>query len=310
MGPGSAILASFGAAAVPVLLPGGEGTTWRAGDIVLKPAGDPRAARWTAEVYRILGGRSGPDFRVPEPVRAVWPGGGGDWVAGDPDSGAWAAWRWLPGQPADWSGCSPRWPRLLAVSRAFHAALAGLPAPDWLGTDGSPWTLADQMAWGERDPQDILELAPPGLAGQIRRLLAALRPIGLPAQLVHGDLTGNVLFAGAEPPAVIDFSPYWRPAALAVAVAAVDALTWYGADPAILDELAGEPETGQLLARAHAGRLLTEVLIRGPRGGVAGNQAALDTVERTARPVTGLILGRLALVLSPVRKPREAERRV
>jgi len=40
---------------------------------------------------------------------------------------------------------------------------------------------------------------------------------------------GNVLFADASPPAVIDFSPYWRPAGLALAVAAVDALMWGGA---------------------------------------------------------------------------------
>jgi len=295
MRPGSAILVSFGAAGDPVLLPGGEGTTWRAGDIVLKPVGDLRMARWTAEVYRILGDRSGAGFRVPEPVRAVSAGGDGDWVAQEPDGRAWAAWRWLPGAAADWSGRSPYWPRLLAASQAFHAALAGLPAPDWLGTDGSPWTVADQVAWGERDPRDILRSAPAGLAGQVRQLLDALRPVGLPVQLVHGDLTGNVLFAGSGPPAVIDFSPYRRPAGLAVAVAAVDALTWHGADPAILDELAGVPEAGQLLARAHVGRLVTELISRGPRGGTAGgtagDPAGLATVERTARPVTSLLLG-------------------
>ena len=38
-----------------------------------------------------------------------------------------------------------------------------------------------------------------------------------------------MLFADASPPAVIDFSPYWRPAGLALAVAAVDALMWGGA---------------------------------------------------------------------------------
>ena len=38
MRPGPAVLASFGATAGPVSLPGGEGTAWRAGDVVLKPA--------------------------------------------------------------------------------------------------------------------------------------------------------------------------------------------------------------------------------------------------------------------------------
>jgi len=285
MRPDPGVLAAFGARADPVPLPGGEGTAWRAGEVVLKPAGDPRVARWTADLYRdlapsgLLAGRD-PGFRVPRPLRAA----AGDWVAG-----GWVAWQWLHGEPASWAGVSPFWPRLIAASRAFHAALAGRPAPPWLGRDGSPWTAGDQVAWGERDPGSILAAAPGPLAGQLRGLLAALRPVRLPSQLIHGDLGGNVLFSPASPPAVIDFSPYWRPAGLALAVAAVDALTWGGADPAILGELDGEPGIGQLLARAHVGRLVTEVVSR------RGDQGGLDTVARTGRPVTMLILARLAL---------------
>ena len=87
------------------------------------------------------------------------------------------AWQWLPGEPASWAGVSPFWPRLIAASRAFHAALAGRPAPPWLGRDGSQWTVGDQVAWGERDPGSVLAAAPGSLAGQLRSLLAALRPV-------------------------------------------------------------------------------------------------------------------------------------
>jgi len=297
MRPDPGVLAAFGARANAVPLPGGEGTAWRAGQVVLKPAGDPRVARWTAELYRDLGLLAGrdPGFRVPRPLRAAARDGAArdgaarDEAAGDWVAGGWVAWQWLPGQPASWAGVSPFWPRLIAASQAFHAALAGRPAPPWLGRDGSPWTAGDQVAWGERDPGSVLAAAPGPLAGQLRGLLAALRPVRLPSQLIHGDLGGNVLFSPASPPAVIDFSPYWRPAGLALAVAAVDALTWGGADPAILGELDGEPEIGQLLARAHVGRLVTEVVSR------RGDPGGLDTVARTGRPVTMLILARLAL---------------
>jgi uncharacterized protein (TIGR02569 family) len=299
MRPGPEVLASFGASADPVSLPGGEGTAWRAGEVVLKPAGDPRVARWTADLYRGLdplgpmAARQDPGFRVPRPLGTA----AGDWVTGDPVTGAWVAWQWLPGEPADWAGVSPFWPRLIAASRAFHAALAGRPAPPWLGQDGSQWTVGDQVAWGERDPGSVLAAAPGPLGRQLRSLLAALRPVRLPAQLIHGDLGGNVLFAGASPPAVIDFSPYWRPAGLALAVAAVDALTWRGADPAILDELAGQPglsrpEWNQLLARAHVGRLVTEVV---SRRGDPDPSAALETVARASQPVTVLVLAQLAV---------------
>ncbi len=287
MRPGPAVLASFGASADPVSLPGGEGTAWRAGQAVLKPAGDPRVARWTADLYRDLDtvtARPDLGFRVPRPLRTS----AGDWVAQDPLGGAWVAWQWLRGEPASWAGVSPSWPGLIAASRAFHAALAGRPAPPWLGRDGSQWTIGDQVAGGERDPGTVLAAAPGPLAGQLRSLLAALRPVRLPAQLIHGDLGGNVLFAAGEPPAVIDFSPYWRPAGLALAVAAVDALTWSGADPAILDELAGEPELDQLLAHAHVCRLVTEVVFR------RGDPGSLETVARTSQPVTMLLMKRLA----------------
>jgi len=301
MRPGPEVLASFGASADLVSLPGGRGTAWRAGEVVLKPADDPRVARWTADLYRDLNpqdpldplaARRDPGFRVPRPLRAVAEGGAtGDWVAQDPLAGAWVAWQWLPGEPASWSGVSPFWPSLIAASRAFHAALAGRPAPPWLGRDGSQWTVGDQVAWGERDPGSVLAAAPGPLAAQLRSLLAALRPVSLPAQLIHGDLGGNVLFAAGEPPAVIDFSPYWRPAGLALAVAAVDTLTWSGADPAILDQLADQPDLDQLLARAHVGRLVTEIV---SRRGDPDPSVGLETVTRTGEPVTALVLERLA----------------
>ncbi|MGH3177812.1 MAG: hypothetical protein ACRDPF_28535, partial [Streptosporangiaceae bacterium] len=200
MRPGPEVLASFGASADPVPLPGGEGTAWRAGEVVLKPAGDPRVARWTADLYRDLAlldppgpsaarrdpldpvgpvgplaVRRDPGFRVPRPLGTA----AGDWVAPDPLAGAWVAWQWLPGEPASWAGVSPLWPRLIAASRAFHAALAGWPAPPWLGTDGSQWTVGDQVACGEREPASVLAATPAPLNGQLRSLLAARRPVPL-----------------------------------------------------------------------------------------------------------------------------------
>jgi uncharacterized protein (TIGR02569 family) len=224
------VLAAFGAdGVVPVRLPGGQGTTWRAGQVVLKPADSVRVGRWFADVYDEL---NGPGFRVPRPVRAVT----GDWVAA-----GWTCWRWVAGAAADWSGVSPRWPELIAVSRSLHAALADVRVPPWRNAGENPWVIGDQVAWGERDPGPLLGPPAGQLAEQVRQLLAALRPVDLPDQLIHADLAGNVLFAAGMPPAVIDFSPLERPAGLPLAVAAVDALQWYQALPEVLDQLADEP---------------------------------------------------------------------
>jgi uncharacterized protein (TIGR02569 family) len=270
------VLAAFAAGVVPVRLPGGQGTTWRAGALVLKPADSVRAGRWFAEVYDVL---NGPGFRVPRPVRAV----SGDWVAL-----GWTCWQWVPGSAADWSGVSPRWPELIAVSRALHAALAGVSVPPWRGTEeDNPWVIGDQVAWGERDPGALLGPAAGELAGQVKLLLAALWPVRLPDQLIHADLAGNVLFADGRTPAVIDFSPLERPAGLPLAVAAVDALRWHQALPEVLDQLADEPELDQLLARALIYRHVTEIIRHAGTPGI-------DRVARAGQPVTDLVLTRLA----------------
>jgi uncharacterized protein (TIGR02569 family) len=269
------VLASFGVVGtVPVRLAGGRGTTWRAGQVVLKPADSVREGRWAADVYDAL---EGPGFRVPAPVRAVT----GDWVAQ-----GWTAWRWVAGAAADWSGVSPRWPELIAVSRALAAALTGLPMPRWWATEENPWTIGDRVAWGERDPGPLLGPAAGQVAVQVRRLLPALGPVDLPDQLIHADLAGNVLFADGLPPAVIDFSPLQRPAGLPLAIVAVDALMWKRARPEVLSQLADEPEIDQLLAHALVYRLVTEIVMRAGTPGIG-------TAGRAGQPVTDLLLARL-----------------
>ncbi len=85
-----------------------------------------------------------------------------------------------------------------------------------------------------------------------------LRPLEASSQLIHADLTGNVLFDDQLPPAVIDFSPYWRPAAFASAIVVADALVWEGADESILDAVAHIEDFGQLLLRALIYRAVTD----------------------------------------------------
>lgn len=54
--PGLDVLRAFGVADRPVeRLGGGRGLTWRAGDVVLRPSGDPLEARWrSATMARLV----------------------------------------------------------------------------------------------------------------------------------------------------------------------------------------------------------------------------------------------------------------
>lgn len=287
--PGPHVLRAFGVHDRPLeRLGGGRGRTWRAGDVVLRPSGDRLEARWRSATLARLDHTAG--FRTPRPVAAT----SGDWVvdaraaaAGDAagagagtgvstgDDG-WEAWRWVDGRTDP-----TRVDDVIAAGAAFHRAIAHLPRPDFLDHRDEPWSRADRMAWGGTALPDDPTLD---------RLAATFRPVTSPSQLVHGDLLGNVLFTPGEPPTVFDWAPYWRPAGLGAAIAAVDAVCWHGVAVGRLGVLGtGVPEWPQLLVRALAFRIATLHLLD-----------AWDA-DQTARhrPVVDAVVQHAAVTLDP-----------
>ena len=59
-------------------------------------------------------------------------------------------------------------------------------------------------------------------------------------------------------PAIIDFSPYWRPTAYASAIVIADALVWEGANRQVLDAVTHIGDFGQYLVRALIFRAVTD----------------------------------------------------
>lgn len=142
----------------------------------------------------------------------------------------WSATHRVEGTEPDFSASST-WVEIIEAGRAFHRAVAHLHRPDCLDERHDWWALADRAAWGERPIQFCDEFA-----GIARRLQDVLEPLSAP-QIVHGDLTGNVLFAPGMVPSVIDISPYWRPPEYADGIVVADALAWHGAHPSLLDRV-------------------------------------------------------------------------
>lgn len=260
--PPPEVVASFGGTGQAIPLPGGQGRTWQAGDVALKPGGLPAEAEWAAEV--LSGMAEDARFRVARPVRAA----DGRWLVQ-----GWQAWRLVPGQPD-----ATRWDEILDVGAAFHEALAGLARPSFLDERDDPWTYGDRLAWEEL-PLHGGEV----MADLLEQLASARRVVELPAQPVHGDLLGNVLFADGLPPAVIDWPVYHRPASWASAVAVVDALTWHGAPAELLTRWADRRDRHQLVVRALMYRIATNEGCR---------RAGLPVRERAAqyRPIVALVL--------------------
>ncbi|WP_159599675.1 hypothetical protein [Agromyces humi] len=108
------------------------------------------------------------------------------------------------------------------------------------------------MAWDD-------EALPKNAPRWLQALADRRTPLDLPRPLIHGDLTGNVLFEQGLPPAVIDLSPYFRPSEYAVAIIVVDAVCFEGAPPRTR-RLLTDDDADQLLLRAVLFRALTDLV--------------------------------------------------
>jgi uncharacterized protein (TIGR02569 family) len=233
--PPADVLATFGVTAQPEPLSGGRETAWRCGDLVVKPLDlSVEEVRWQGTLFERL---ESDGFRVPR-LRGV--------------SDGWCAWEYLAGEHRERA-----WPEVIAVGERFHAAIVDVPRPSFLDARTNHWAIGERVAWGELPTSDFADVK------HLSRLVDARRPVDTSAsRLVHGDLTGNVLFADDLPPAVIDFSPYWRPTGFASAIVVGDALLWEGADENLLAAVAHVDDFPQLLLRALIFRAVVDALFR------------------------------------------------
>lgn len=241
---------AFGLADTPAQLPGGSQPIFRIGSVVLKRIHEtalennhsPQLAQWIADISARLEPRG---FRLAQPIAAA----DGRWITDD----GWAAWRFLEGRPAS----SADIPSCIAAIIALHQALQGIDRHPLMDDNRTPWGIAHRQCWG----------APPAaIQPQIRPLISQLyalrQPIQTsPSQLIHGDLNvENILIADGQPPAFLDFSPFWAPAEFALAIFA----NWAGprrGDSAALRQFAHIPNFTQLLIRAALRMLLVMVAI-------------------------------------------------
>ena len=235
MRPPAHVLEAFGVAAEPERLAGGRETAWRCGTLVLKPLDTSvEELEWQKALLEQLDCNG---FRIARLLGV---------------SDGWCAWEHVAGEHRERA-----WPDVIAVGERFHAALAGEQQPACLDRRTNHWAIGDRVAWGELPAEDFAHVK------HVPRLIGALCPVDTArSQLVHGDLTGNVLFADGLPPAVIDFSPFWRPTRTPSAVVVGDALLWEDADESLLGAVAHVDDFAQFLLRALIFRAVVDALFR------------------------------------------------
>ena len=235
-GPPSAdVLRAFGTTERPIHIPGGQGQNYRSGHVVLKPARDDEEANWVADFYLVVECRG---FRLPKPIRSDM----GSFVYD-----GWQAWEYIEGRQV-----RGRWIEKIEVCHRFHQAIAGFPQPTYFERrEQNPWVIADKATWGETKIEHHPRIAP-----AVEQLRKCLHVVSVTSQLIHGDFGGNVLFSDELSPAIIDFSPYWRPVEFAIAVIIADAIVWGGADESLIEAGSNLNDFHQYLARAELRRVI------------------------------------------------------
>jgi hypothetical protein len=236
----------------PQILYGGSQPIYRLGGLVFKRIGptslennhSPELSAWISSLFA---GIKQDGFRVPQPL----PTHDGQWITPQ----GWTAMTFMEGRRAG----PEEVPACIAALQAFHRALAGVPA--------HPRMARNQTAWGKAH-RGCLGRAPARVQPELRELVEALlarrRPLpDLPSHLIHGDPSpNNFLVAPGLAPAVLDFSPFWGPPGLSMAIFANFAGPRRG-DPAPLAHFRAIPHFEQFLIRAALRMLLVVSALNG-----------------------------------------------
>ena len=233
--PSTEILQAFGLSGTPTHLPGGQGECYCVDGYVLKPYKGLDGAEWIHGAYDTF---QSDKIRVPKPLRAS----NGSWL-----HNGWGAISMLEGK----SDANVSMTKMVEINKLFHQEASNIPKPDILDKRNDVWSVADRVCWGEEVVADY------NLTNDIiKKVLSLLKPNTEPSQLIHGDFgPGNVLIHDTLPPAIIDLSPYWRPASFSIAVMLVDEVAYKGADLSIFDLGKDVPNFNQHLLRGATRRL-------------------------------------------------------
>jgi hypothetical protein len=239
------VINRFGANATPEKLPGGSVEVSRVGNIVIKHISEtslennhsPQLAGWIAEFSATL---PQDGFRIPKGV----PTTDGKWITPE----GWTAWTFVEGIHASDADV----PQCIEAINKFNQALKDIPKNALLDDSQTHWAKAQKWCLGEKP-----DYVHPVVKKYVDKLYELRKPVETASdQLTHGDLNPeNILVAEGLPPAFIDFSPFWGPPELAIAIFA----NWIGPRKGNIDVLKhfkNVPNFDQMLIRAAIRMLL------------------------------------------------------
>ncbi|KAF4456763.1 hypothetical protein F53441_1199 [Fusarium austroafricanum] len=252
--PSPTALEAFGVSNLLTNVPGGRGLCFREANVLLRPSDDDEESEYIGSLCAILVKLNLVDYCVSTPIP----------VSESPEkyvADGWTAWTFVDGKMAPKSNFEI----LFKACRAFHTDLRThvYEKPPFLSNRQNRFTEADLVTWGEKKLEDVQKVDDDILTAiqpSLEQLLRLRQPFQqeLRNQLIHGDLTGNVLFHDSDrPPAIIDITLYWRPAEYAEAIIVADGLIWLDEGRELVEMYGTDHTRIQLLVRALYWRCLS-----------------------------------------------------
>ncbi|MFY0758648.1 hypothetical protein AB1K32_07180 [Metabacillus dongyingensis] len=237
------VVHSFNLKGEIVPLIGGQNTSVRVNNAVLKPVDDVLHYEW---LLNILDNINPQGYRLSKPIRSIK----GTFV-----SEGWICTKFERGQEVN--GCIEE---KLRVSRLFHHDLSSINFRDF-SQDDNPWAKAHRIAWQAGElPKEV----PNETRQTINDLLLKVRlKEHYNVQFVHADLSGNILFDEVLPPLIIDFSPTVAPVQYAEAILVCDCIAWQGSKIFEIDLLPNNTFYKEMIIRAVIFRLSVEAIFSG-----------------------------------------------
>ncbi|KAF5019724.1 hypothetical protein F66182_8267 [Fusarium sp. NRRL 66182] len=268
------VMRAFGVATRPKRIEGGRGLCFHAADTILRPSDDNQESDFVAEMCKSITALKPTEYRLSFPLQTVHP----------PSTyiyQGWTAWTFVSGEAAP----KGKFEIILKTCRAFTAHLGKLHCekPEFLSTRQNRFTEADLVTWEEKTLDEVDKISTDILSRiqpTLQQLVALRKPLqNVKNQLIHGDLTGNILFDPMLPPGIIDITLYWRPAEYAEAIIVADGLMWLDQGRELLETYGTDQMRMQLL---HNQPFMLQVFVIGQH---AGTQHPYVKLTKTSRVV-------------------------
>lgn len=234
------ILDAFGLTDEPIKLEGGQGKSYKVGPVVIKENnGDNKNIDFISEILLDI---DNVKYRITKPARAL--------------DGRLIVDGYISAYYEEGDHDGSKIEETLRISDLFHEDLARY---DWgrLKTVENQWSIAMDHLFQNRGLPDDLNA---GNKEICMKMLAQLKEVHDPMQIIHGDIGGNVLYHDGLPPCIIDFSPNVAPRPMASAIAVVDHIAWGGGKISDLDRLKVYVSDEVYLKYAVMFRLLTALV--------------------------------------------------